>query len=390
LFNSKKGQLLGLAITLFFLVLVLLNIKFEAVANAFSHANYWLLVPMLVIMLSDYLVRTYRWQIILNPTKHIKFKNLYPVLMIGFMANNLLPLRIGEFVRAYTLSSREKISKTLSLATIILERVCDGLTLIALMGVALLVFPSPKANSEIRFIEIFSTSIFVGAIFFLLFLLLREQFTLRLVSLLLKPLPRSIEHKVRQLLNSFVLGLHALKHRRNVIKIIAASIVVWLMEATTYYLILVAFNLQSQLSPLQLIGSALFVLVFVNLGAMIPSSPGYVGVFQAMAVLALGAYKIDSSIAFSLALLMNSLQYVFITGIGLFFFSRQHMSLKALQNSSKLAQSEDNDALDAAVIEPATKGLPGSLAYAQESGNEPVKTRVDKAASEVEMTAADS
>jgi uncharacterized protein (TIRG00374 family) len=349
---------------------VLYNIKFDKVATAFSQANYWLLLPLLVIMLSDYLVRTYRWQIILNPTKHIKFRSLYPVLMIGFMANNLLPARIGEFVRAYTLSSREKVGKTLALATIILERVFDGLTLIALMGVALLVFPSPEQTPQVRFIEIFSTSVFAGAILFLVFLLWREDFTLRLVSLLLKPLPRGIERKVHQMLNSFVLGLHALKNRRSVLVIIATSVVVWLMEATCYYLMLLAFNLQNELQPMQLIGSAFFVLVFVNLGSMIPSSPGYVGVFQAMAVLALGAYKVDGSVAFSLALLMNSLQYIFITGIGLGFFSAQHMSFKTLKNSSELVQSEES-----------------------EESNEqlqPLKTQLARSKGEVEMVAADS
>lgn len=370
MFKSKKGQLLGLVITVVFLVLVLTHIDFAKVGDAFSHANYWLLIPMVIIMLSDYLVRAYRWQVILNPTKHIKFKKLYPVLMIGFMANNLLPARIGEFVRAYTLSSREKVGKTLSLATIILERVCDGLTLIALMGIALLVFPSPKQTGEIRFIELFSTAAFVGAILFLAFLLKWEHFTLRLVSLLLKPLPRTIEHKAHQLLNSFVLGLHALKQRRSVALIVGSSALVWLMEASCYYLILLAFNLQHSLQPMQLIGAALFVLVFVNLGGMIPSSPGYVGVFQAMAVLALGAYKVDSSVAFSLALLMNSTQYLFITSIGLIFFSRQHISLKSLKNSSQfVAEPEPEETVPVATS---------------------AQSQPAKAVKEVDMAAADS
>lgn len=324
--------------------------------HAFSDANYWFLLPMVVIMLSDYLVRTFRWQIILNPTKRIKFTRLYPVLMIGFMANNLLPARIGEFVRAYTLSSREKVSKTFSLATIILERVCDGLALIAFMGVALFFFPSPTKNATIHFIEIFSTAVFGGAILFLVFLLFAERLTLRLVSLLLKPLPRRIEQKAHELLNSFVLGLHALKSLSSVLIIVATSVLIWSMEASCYYLILMAFNLQNKLQPMQLIGSALFVLVFVNLGAMIPSSPGYVGVFQAMAVLALGTYGVDKSTSFSLGLLMNFTQYAFITGIGLFFFSRQHMSFKSLRESSELEQQVlENQPVGQPVGQPAEK-----------------------------------
>lgn len=344
---------MGLAITLVFLGLVLLNIKFADVIKAFSEANYWFLIPMVIIMLSDYLIRTLRWQVILNPTKRINFSRLYPVLMIGFMANNLLPARIGEFVRAYTLSSREKVSKTLSLSTIILERVCDGLSLIAFMGVALFFFPSPTKDNTVHYIEIFSTAVFGGAILFLIFLLFAERFTLRLVSLLLRPLPRSIERKAHELLNSFVLGLHALKSFSSVLMIVGTSIIIWSMEASTYYLLLMAFNLQNKLSPMQLIGSALFVLVFVNLGGMIPSSPGYVGVFQGMAVLALGTYGVNQSTSFGVGLLMNFTQYFFITAIGLFFFSKQNMSLKALRESSQIEkQALEIQAGDEPVQEP--------------------------------------
>jgi glycosyltransferase 2 family protein len=101
-----------------------------------------------------------------------------------------------------------------------------------------------------------------------------------------------------------------------------------------------AFNLDSRMSPLQLIGAGILLLVFVNLGTMVPSAPGFFGVYQAAATVALGAYAVSNSTAFSLALLTNTFQYVLVTAIGLFFFSRRHMSFAALQANKQASDAE--------------------------------------------------
>ncbi len=341
MFKSKKGQLIGIAITLFFLALVLTRIQFDKVAQAFSQANYLYLIPAITVTMLGYFARAYRWQIILKPTKSVPFSRAYPIMMIGFMANNLLPARIGEFVRAYVLGSRENVSKSLSLATIILERVCDGLTLIALMGLSLLVFPSPRQSGEVELVEYLSTGVFVGATLFLLFLLFREKLALKVTSFLMKPLPGKLEHKAHQLLMSFVLGLHALKHRSALLGIVGMSLIVWSLEGSSYYLMLRAFNLQDKMTPMQLVGAGIFLLVFVNLGTMVPSAPGFVGVYQAAAVLALSAYNVDENVAFGLALLTNTFQYVLVTGIGLFFFSKMNLSFKGIQSARQKEANQD-------------------------------------------------
>jgi uncharacterized protein (TIRG00374 family) len=208
------------------------------------------------------------------------------------------------------------------------------------MGFSLIVFPSPRQTAEVEFVEIFSTSVFVGAIIFLVFLLAREKLALKVISFVMKPLPDRIEVKAHQLLMSFVLGLHALKSRMTLVGIVLMSLLVWSLEGTSYYLMLWAFNLQDKMTPMQLIGAGIFLLVFVNLGTMVPSAPGFVGVYQAAAVLALGAYSVDENIAFSLALLTNTFQYVLVTAIGLFFFSRMNMSFKSLKDSSQTTKQE--------------------------------------------------
>ncbi len=333
-------QLLGLAISLFFLALVIINIKFDDVGVAFGQANYLYLLPAIGITFVAYLIRAWRWQIILLPTKPVSFNSSYSVMMIGFMANNLLPARIGEFVRAYTIASQEKISKSLSLATIVLERVCDGLTLIALMGLALVAFPSPHQSGWTQFIEVFSTSVFVSVTLVLIFLIVCEKLALRVISFFMRPLPDKLEHKAHNLLASFVLGLHALKSLRSVIALVIGSVVIWSLEGSSYYLMLRAFQLDTHMSAMQLVGAGLLLLVFVNLGTMVPSAPGFFGVYQYAATIALSAYAISSATAFSLALLTNTFQYVLVTAIGLFFFSRRHMTFAALKANKQAGDQE--------------------------------------------------
>lgn len=349
--KAYRKQIFGVAVTVIVLGIVIFNLKFEEVIKAFSQANYLFLLPAILITMIAYLVRAWRWQIILRPTKQVTFSSSYSVMMIGFMANNLLPARIGEFVRAYTLGNQEKVSKSLSLATIVLERVCDGLTLVALMGFSLVVFPVPKSDGWMQFIEIFSTSVFAGALLFLIFLIWREKAALKLVSFLMKPLPNGLEHKAHNLLASFVLGLHALRRGSMVILLVLSSLIVWLLEGCSYYLMLWAFNLQDKMSTYQLIGAGLLLLVFVNLGTMIPSAPGFFGVYQLAATIALGAYNVSNSAAFSLALLTNTFQYVLVTSIGLFFFSRKQMSFKAIQQSKAQGDQEQEQETEAVADE---------------------------------------
>jgi glycosyltransferase 2 family protein len=349
--KSVKRQLLGFALTLFFLVIVILNIKFEEVFTAFGQANYLYLLPAITVTMLAYVVRAWRWRIILHPTKQISLGTSYKISMIGYTANNLLPARIGEFVRAYMLGSQEKISKSLSLATIVLERGFDGLTRIAYMGVAVLVFPSPRQDGWTTFIELFSTGVFVGAILFLIFLMLQEKLALRIISFCMRPLPDKLEHRVHRLLTSFVVGLHVLKRGRSVLALAAISILVWAMEGSSYYLMLRAFQLDTKMDAMHLIGAGLLLLVFVNLGTMVPSAPGYFGVYQAAATVALGAYTINSSTAFSLALLTNTFQYVTVTSIGLFFLSRSHLSFATLRANKQIGDAEQEQETDQAATE---------------------------------------
>lgn len=321
----RRTRIIGFLLTFVFLGLVLWKTDLSELWSALRSANYIYVVPAALCTATSYLLRTARWQRILLPTRRIAYRRLLSVLMIGFMANNLLPARLGEVVRAYVLGRRETISKSLSFATIMLERLLDGVTLLAVLGALALLMPLPDWGQELAYI---AGAVFLVATLGIVFLLLREDLAGRVIHLVLRPLPSALATKVAEKADSFIMGLHALRGGRAVLELIALSIAVWSVEATFYYLVLTAFNIGLPLPVLALAASLL--LVVVNLGIMLPSAPGYIGTFQFFGLLALGVFGVQHELALSATIVAHGVQYVLVTAVGLAYFGRENLSFRTL------------------------------------------------------------
>lgn len=322
---SGRTKLIGFAVTVIFLGLAVRNVDLGAVAAELRAADYRFLVPATVLTLAGYALRTVRWGLILRPIRRVDFGTLFSALMLGFATNNIMPARVGEVVRAYTLGRKVGVPASLGLATIVVERVFDGLTLLLLMAVALQITPIPLDNDRLRLVELASLAIFLGALVVLILLLVLEERALRLIAVLLRPLPHGLAARLVGMADSFIKGLHSLRHPGILLKICGVSLLVWLAEAASYSLIARAFELG--LGPREHVGAVLFLLVFVNLGIMIPSAPGYIGTFQFFARLALAAFAVPGERAVGLALLAHAMQYTLVTGIGLVILWRERLSL---------------------------------------------------------------
>lgn len=321
-----RAKVLGFVLTFVFLGLVLWKTDLKELGAAFRSANYVYVVPAALCTFGSYVLRTVRWRRILAPTKRIPFLDLFPVLMIGFMANNVLPARLGEVVRAYTLGRKENLSKSLSFATIMLERLLDGLTLVAFLALLSLAVPLPGWGVEIAY---FASAVFFAAALGVIVLLLQESLAHRAIALALRPLPSRLAASIASKADAFILGLHALRRKRAVLVLLAFSAVIWSVETSSYSLVLSGFNLR--LAPRETILAALMMLVVVNLGIMLPSAPGYVGTFQFFAILALGIFGVQHELALSIAIVAHGVQYVLVTGLGLVFFWHENLSLRGFR-----------------------------------------------------------
>ena len=326
---KKSGRIVvGVLVTVFFLWLAVRNVDIAAVRDALRHASYRYLIPAAAFCSTGYLLRTWRWQRILAPTKPVSFSRLFPVLMVGFTANNLLPARIGEFVRAYLLGRRERVSSSFSLATIVLERVCDGLMLIALMAATLLLVPIPVNDPKVAIVESVAALIFGGATVVLVLLLFFPRPILTIVRLCLRPLPARLAARITGLIDAFIAGLEALRSPLAIAKIAGLSVLIWACEAGTFGSVLLAFPLGLERG--EWVAATAFLLVFVNLGIMIPSAPGYIGTYQLFAKTALGAFAVPEAAGLALSFVVHGLQYSLVTTVGLICVWRLGLSPRSL------------------------------------------------------------
>lgn len=285
--------------------------------------------------LLDYVLRTARWQRFLAPTKSIALARLFPVLVIGFALNNLLPGRPGEFARPYWLGRRENVSRMFGFGTIVIERVADGIILIFFLAGALLIFKPfglepPVLAEEITIAAIL---IFGVALFGLIFLLVRQELALSILRRVTQFLPIQLRLQIERMLESFVIGLHSLRSPLDVAMILFLSFAIWCAEGISFFLILSAFHALPQDGLRGL--ASIVMMALVNLGIMIPAAPGGLGPYEAAGVFALGTFQVNETLAASIALSAHSVQYLLITGLGIFLSWREGISLMRVQNEDE-------------------------------------------------------
>lgn len=312
-----------MAITLLCLSLAFYRVDLAELSGALLTANYVLVAPAAVCTLAGYLARSARWQIILPPGAAARPFALFGVLMIGFAANNLLPARLGEFARAYLLGRRTGAPTSAILASVFLERLFDGLALVAVMASLSLFVELPGWGREV---QIVAGGLFVGAALAVGLLLARADLVERLLGPIVAPLPGPVAGWVAGAFGSFLVGLTAVRSPGVLLRTGGFSLVVWGLEWTSYYILSSA--LPTGLPDAQRAAACAFLLVVVNLGIMLPSSPGYVGTFQFFAVAAMTTFGVAREVALAFAIVAHVSQYVLVTSVGALFFASEQVSLQ--------------------------------------------------------------
>ncbi len=329
---TKKRTWLGLGFILVTFYFLFRNIDKDKLFAAFAQFNKYWLLPALAIYLLGYVVRGYRWVLLLSPVKKCTFKSLFPTLMIGFMANNVLPARAGEFVRAHLNGKKEGISRSASFATIVLERLFDGLTMIVLLWVALgaghLAVRKETMPSGIQHAIDWSPYLFGTAFLVLFILLLFKEMAVASLTFFIRLAPRRFHSPLEQLAHTFIDGLQILQSARESILVLLASLAAWTCEFTSYYFLAVGMGMAP--SPLNLWSAALLMAV-VNLGILIPNAPGGIGLFEFIGVALLLPFGIAKEMAVGYMFLVHFMVLIPITLIGFYYSTRDHLHLDKLE-----------------------------------------------------------
>jgi uncharacterized protein (TIRG00374 family) len=313
-------RFLGLALTIVFLVLALQRVDLRAFLDELQRVNYLWLIPSAICTLLGYVLRTVRWRVILSGKAQAPVTTLFPVLIMGFATNNLLPGRLGEFWRAYLLGRKRNVSKTFALASVVVERVFDGLTLIAILAIVSMAIRLPGSGVQL---ELLAGVVFIGASLVLALLLWKPSVVAVPLRRILQPLHGGFALAIEERFDAFVEGLGPLRSGPVLASAAVLSIGVWLLECASYLLISRGVNLGLPASlELPAIGLAL---VTINLGIMVPSGPGYVGTQEYFGTTALGVVGANPQGALALVVVSHAVQYALVTGLGLIFFAREHL-----------------------------------------------------------------
>ncbi len=334
----KKRYWLGLAVSGLLLYLMSRQVDITGVARAFGQANLAFLLPALALYFGGVVVRAVRWAVLLMPVRRVGVGRLFVVLVIGFMANDLLPLRAGEGVRAFMLWRQERLEPGATLATIVVERLLDGLALVAFILVAGLLVPLESWLNQLAWV---ATGIFALGVAAVLGLALVPSPILSIAEAVLAPLPARVRGLGVRLLTTFVDGLSVLRSGPATAAVLALSLAAWLLEASMYYVLMFSFPFQPRFIA-SILGTAV-----ANLASMVPSSPGYVGTFDLslMTVLA-GSFGVDATLAAAYTGLVHASLLIPVILLGLFFVWRGGLTLKGIVEEGALARQQRRDPLE--------------------------------------------
>ncbi|HMQ52770.1 MAG TPA: lysylphosphatidylglycerol synthase transmembrane domain-containing protein [Anaerolineae bacterium] len=331
---SARWQTLGLnlGISLFFLDLVFAEIDLSQVWQAIVNADYVLLALSMAIMVLHIYFRTLRWQWLLKPLGEVSFWPAWRALLIGITGNTFLPARAGEFLRAYVLGRSTGLSKTGVFATLVVERIFDGLTILfVLLAVIVLGVRDPQLQTVGLIGGVFYLGVMVG-----LFLFMTKRHWVDL--LIHKFLPTHLADKVLDLLDNFANGLAVLKNPKQLAMVTLWNMLTWVFVPISMWLTLLALDFGSPV-PWQ---APVLMLPVMALGLTVPAAPGGVGLVQAAVKLTLditlpAAASFKESIA-AASLLIHFTQFAPEVIPGVFCFLYEGLStsdLKAGQLSNE-------------------------------------------------------
>ena len=317
---------LGIAVSLVLLWVAFRGVPLEELGHSLRQIRPLWLLPVLASILVRFWLTAVRWQVLLRPAKRIGTHRLFAVTLIGFMANNVLPARLGEFVRAYALGRTEALSSSLSFATIVVERVFDGFTLLLFLVVGLsFLDPQPW----LLWSAAAAGALYLAALGVLLGL--RRPGGAALSAWLVGWLPAGLRVRVSGLLASFTLGLQVFDDPRALLAVAGLSLLIWLINVAGIQAMFATFALDLP------VHAAMLVQAIIAVAIVLPSAPGYVGTFQVATVAALALFAVPEATALSLSLVYHAVNYVPITVVGLVYLSAMNLTLGELRAAGEHA-----------------------------------------------------
>jgi len=319
----KQKIILNVCLSACFIYLAFRQVNYQELKVTLGAFEKVYLFPMILVSGAIQLVRSYRWREILRPLKPLGLGTVYVVNSVGFAAINLLPARLGEILRPYLMAKQGDIPLSSVLGTLIVERILDSVALLFYISIVVLFGKVPDWVNKAGYLLLGLTLILL-----LLVALLLGRKERVLVSLLHRRISASSEAKLISFLVSFKEGFKALPDTEKLLRLVLISLLLWSLPIFSIYLLFLAFHFQLPFV------AAWTVFIFISLGIMIPSAPGFVGNFQFFCMAGLSLYGIPKPDALAYSIILNFVQFSTIVLQGLLMFSFIKVPLGILLRTS--------------------------------------------------------
>jgi uncharacterized protein (TIRG00374 family) len=301
---------IGLLISAVALYLAINKVDFRILWTSLQTANYLFLVPTVVVQLFSFLFKGAGWRFLLRPAKKdIHLSSTVTVLVIGLMANNLFPAKMGELVRAYLIGEKERLPKSLCLSTIMVEHLLDILVLLIFLLILMPMVPLPSWLKTSGVLIGFSA---LGIVIFLFVVMRKEEKFFQWINRWVIHIPARFQQKVQGILKNVLQGLRVVTGRY-ILYAFGCLLAMWCTVFITAYLIMAAFGLFLPFA------APIMVIIFLAFGKIIPSSPGGIGTLHYLIVVVLMAFGIGKELALGCAIVMHAFGFLFEVAMGLIF-----------------------------------------------------------------------
>ena len=277
-----------------------------------------------------FVLRGRRWVVLLQPIKKVSTGAATEAFLIGFMANNVLPARLGDVTRALVLAKREKVPRSATFSNVMLERIFDGLTVVAILSLVLWIAP-PDAD-WVAPVGWGMAALFGGLVLCSGLVAWRQAWMVARLHDVLGHGPR-----VRQLADLVAKvgrGLATLRDPGQTAHVLGLSWMIWALEVVVYLFLQEAFGL-----TVPVLGMAL-VMSVLTLGLTVPSAPGFVGVFEAAVIAGVTIFGVAPADATAFAITLHLIHYIPGTLLGLFFAWKSGLRLREIRTQWTWQSSE--------------------------------------------------
>ena len=294
---------LGVCISIIAIFWLANQFDIAELAEALKQLDPIMLAPVLLMILISFCLRAQRWRLLIEHQPKVGYWSSFSAMMIGYFLNNLLPARAGDLARVLELGRTEQISRTKVLATLVTERTVDLVATLAILTVILLSYPA--LPEWLKSAGITAASLATMALVFLTIShITGHHIVLPLFSFLTRKFPESFSDRLLQMVNSALAGIAGMFRLNRAVGFLFITALLWIIEVGIVYTTAVAVGLP--LAP----GNALFVLLIIAIGLMVPSSPGFLGTYEFFGVTALSLVGLTGPTSLAFIILLH-LQLLF-------------------------------------------------------------------------------